>query len=47
MKVCYKCETLGQVDRLFMTDTNKNNYTLLGALYFDKFDYETMRQSQM
>ena len=47
MRVWYKCSILGRGDRVFITDSNKNNNTFLGAFYFDKFDYETMRLSQM
>ena len=30
-----------------LSDSDLTNHTIMGALFFDKFDYETMRLAQM
>ena len=41
------CESLGVVDELFICDTDKNNMNIMICMFFDPFDYQSMKNHNL
>ena len=47
MKVCFRCEPLGELDQVFLYEVPENRHIIVATCVFEQFDYMDMKDFLM